>query len=277
MPTIPGNSDPAHSRLNNSVVQPPTKEIIALCDDADALIERYLACVGPIRGSIRRFEAETEAYTIMKLLIRHLESVCELARHDLVLIPSAVVVARAAFEASVRARLMLRPVDPYEREVRWVMHLRTAIEHCSKLENRALTEVAAAYAARRQQFEKFDKDISRLLSERGYSIPKQAPKIWEMIKDIGEPNLYQFYILLSAYTHTNFEAGTLYRQNLGNSKILGEFITAKDWRLPLEVTWKSFWVTAHDFLYWVEADMTRFSAHSLLHDFETHLSQLCVT
>ncbi len=262
--------------MNNHVVQPPTKEVLALCDDSDKLIEHYLASVGTIRDSIRRFEAETETYTIMKLLIRHLESVCELARHDLVLLPSAVVLSRAVFEASVRARWMLRPVDPYEREVRWVLHLRSATEHCSKLERSAHTpkDTAAAYGRRRQSYEQFDTDISKLLSERGYSLPKQAPKIWEMLKDIGDPHLYQFYILLSAYTHTNFEAGSLYRQNLGCGKELGEFITSSDWRLPLEVAWKSFFLIARDFLYWVEADMATFSADTLLQNFESHLSPL---
>ncbi len=262
--------------MNNTIVQPPTKEILALCDDSDLLIERYLACVGTIRRTIRRFEAETEVYTIMKLLIRHLESVCQLARHDLVQLPSAVVLSRAAFEASVRARWMLRPVDPYEREVRWVLHLRSATEHYAKLERSTCIpkETAAAYGLRRQSYEEFGADISKLLCERGYSLPKQAPNIWEMVKDIGEPNLYHFYILLSAYTHTNFEAGNLYRKNLGNAKELGEFITPKDWQLPLEVAWRSFFVIAHDFLYWVEADMATFSSKTLRPGFESHLSQL---
>ena len=78
---------------------------------------------------------------------------------------------------------------------------------------------------------------------------------WEMLKDIGDPHFYQFYILVSAYTHTNFEAGSLYRKNLRCGKELGEFIIPQDWRLPLEVARKSFFLIARDFLYWVEADM----------------------
>lgn len=262
--------------MNNPIVQPPTKEVLALCDDSDLLIERYLACVGTIRGATHRFEAETEAYTIMKLLIRHLESVCQLARHDLVLLPSAVVLSRAAFEASVRGRWMLRPVDPFEREVRWVLHLRSATEQCSKLERSTYTpqDTVAAYGCRRETYARFDVAISKLLAERGYSLPKQAPNIWEMLKDIGEPHLYRFYILLSAYTHTNFEAGNLYRKNLGSGKELGEFITPQDWRLPLEVAWRSFFPLARDFLYWVEADMATFSADTLLAGFESRLTQL---
>lgn len=267
--------------MSNIIVQPPTKEVLALCDDADAVIQKYLAGRRTVRGKLGRFEAEVEAYTIMNLLIRHLESISQLARHDLAQLPSAIVLARAIFEATVRTRWMLRPVDPFEREVRWVLHLRSAIDQSSKLENawkKIATEeavaTATAYRERRKQHEEFDAAISKLLSDRGYSLPKQAPNIWEMIKDIGEPNAYIFYIRLSAYTHTNFEAGYLYRKNLGNAKKLGEFITPADWLFPLEVAWRSFFVTAHDFLYWVEADMAKFSGQTLLKNFELHLSEL---
>jgi hypothetical protein len=262
--------------MSESVVQPPTKEILGLCDHSDLLIERYLACLNAKPPNWGRFEAEVETYTILKLLLRHLESVCQLARHDLVLLPSAVVIARAAFEAQVRARWLLKPVDPYEREVRWVLHLRSASDHCEKLEtNKHIPEqVAEIYRQRRSSYETFDADISRLLVERGYNIPKQAPNIWEMLKDIGKPELYQIYILLSAYTHTNFEAGSLYRKNLGGGKELGEFITAKDWWLPLSVAWRSFYVVACDFLYWVEADSKTFGAEDLSQAFESRLKQL---
>jgi hypothetical protein len=262
--------------MKHSIIQPPTKEILALCNDADLLIEHYLACLGTIKGTIRRFEAEAEVYTILKLILRHLEAVCELARQDLVLLPSAIVLSRAAFEASIRGRWMLRPIDPYEREVRWVMHLRSATEHFTKLERNKYIhkELATAYGTQRESFEEFDTAISKLLSERGYTLPKQAPNLWEMLKEIEEPRLYQFYITLSAYTHTNFEAGTLYRKNLGTAKKFGEFITAQQWHLPLEVAWSSFFLLACDFLYWVEADMETFSKNTLLQSFQLHLSQL---
>lgn len=269
--------------MSESIVQPPTKEILGLCDHADLMIERYLACLrsknslsGMKRAGWGRFEAEMEIYTILKLLLRHLESVCQLARHDLVLLPSAVVVARAAFEAQVRARWILKPVDPYEREVRWVLYLRSASEHCEKLESNKYIpkQVGEAYSRRRSSYDKFDEDICRLLVERGYKIPKQSPNIWEMLKDIGHPEFYQIYILLSAYTHTNFEAGSLYRKNLGNGKELGEFITAKDWWLPLSVAWRSFYFVARDFLYWVEADLKTFKSDELEKEFERRLKQL---
>ena len=262
--------------MPESIIQPPTKEILYLCDHSDLLIERYWTCSKTIRSKLGRFEAETEVYTILKLLMRHLESVCQLARHDLVLLPSAHVIARASFEAEVRARWMLKPVDPYEREVRWVLHMRSASEHHKKLEHNKYIPKQAAKSAgsRKASYEQLDAAICHLLEERGYKIPPQTPNIWEMLKDIGSPELYQFYIQLSAYTHTNFEAGSLYRKNLGNSKKLGEFITAKNWWLPLSISWKSFHFVAHELLYWVEADLKVFKSEELLDEFEKYTERL---
>ena len=158
-----------------AVILEPTKEIKAICDDAERLIRAYLETPHPKPGG--RFEAEVEAYSILKLIVRYTESVVELARHDLVLLPAATVVARASFEASVLTRWMLRPVDPYEREVR-----------CGKE--------------------------------------------------------------------------------------LGEFITPASWCISLEVAWKSLYVTASEFLYWIEADVSTFISVASSPTFDRHLNEL---
>ncbi|MBI4325111.1 MAG: hypothetical protein HY674_07585 [Chloroflexi bacterium] len=256
------------------IILEPTKETRALCDDTRRLIRAYLNAKFP--QPIGRFEAELEAYTILKLMIRHAEAVVELASNDLVLLPAATVLARAGFEASIRVRWMLRPVDPYEREVRWLLHFRTAIAHCAKLaQNSHLpAESKKGYAARRDKYNEFGKDIERLLLERGYSTPAKAPNVWEMLKDLNDPQHYVFYILLSAYTHSTFEAGNLYRQNLGCGKKLGEFISPASWLRPFEVTWKSFFLTARDFLYWIGADASAFESAAWPSTFEAHLNEL---
>jgi hypothetical protein len=262
--------------MEEPIIKPPTQEILALCDCSDLLIKHYLSCLNTVPRPFGRFEAEVEVYTILKLLLRHLESVCLLAKHDLVLLPSAFVVARAAFEAEVRARWMLKPVDPYEREVRWVLHLRSATDHFTKLEKNKYVQQQSAemFGQRKSKYEGFDVSICRLLTERGYNIPKQSPNVWEMLKDIDSPELYQFYIHLSAFTHTNFVAGNLYRKNLGDSKQTGEFIASKDWWLPLAVTWKSFFNVSREFLYWMEANMNSFEADKHLEEFNRHMTRL---
>lgn len=261
--------------MPKSVVQPVTPEIISLCEDADVLRKRYLAAVVTCSHAAPRFEARTEVYTILKLMFRHLEAICELARSDLVTLPAAIVLARAVLEASVRARWLLKPVDPYEQEVRWVLHLRTALEQCAKLEKNRYTPPSEVtlLTEKRCHYEEFDKTICDLLIQRGYSIPKQAPNVWEMLKDIDEPHLYRFYIRLSAFTHTNFEAGLLYKKNFG-MVTLGEFITPFGWELPLSVGWKCFYLTARDFLICRNADLNLFDGNSLVTQFDRHLKAL---
>jgi hypothetical protein len=262
--------------MPESIIKPPTREILAICACGDLLIERYLACLKTIPIQLGRFEAETEVYTILKLLLRHLESVCQLARHDLVLLPSAAVIARAAFEAEVRARWMLKPIDPFEREIRWVLHLRSATKHFGKLESNKYAQKQAAEVLGKQKssYDNFDIAISRLLTERGYKIPTKSPNVWEMLEDLNSAELYQFYIQLSAFTHTNFVAGNLYRKNLGSGKQTGEFIAAKDWWLPLAVTWKSFFNVSREFLYWIEADLNFFNAEKQVEEFDREMTRL---
>jgi len=257
-----------------AVILEPTKEIKVLGDDIERVIRAYLKA--PLPRGLGRFEAEVEAYTILKLMTRHAEAVVELARNDLVLLPAAMVLARAVFEASIRVRWMFRPIDPFEREVRWLLHLRSARDHCRKLaKNAHLTvELQKNYSNQLEMYDSFAADIEGQLRERGYSTPAQTPNVWEMLKDLADQQLYVFYILLSAYTHSNFEAGNLYRENLGCGKKLGEFITPFSWLIPLEVTWKSFFLTAREFLYWVEADVSNFDSAALLSAFEQHLNDL---
>ncbi len=257
-----------------SAIMEPTDEIKLLCDDTKRLIRAYLDA--PFPQPIGRFESNVEAYTLLKLMTRHAEALVEIARNDLVLIPAAMVLARACFEASVRTRWMLRPEDPFEREVRWLLHLRTARDHCRKLEQNphVPSNLQQEYGARGTSYEDFKAEVERLLSEDGYPTPARIPSAWDMVKDIGQPSLYVFYVLLSAYTHSNFEAGSLYRKNLGCGKELGEFIGPADWRLPFEVVWRSFFTTAREFLLRIEADVNRFDAAAGLSNFERHLGGL---
>lgn len=244
---------------------PPTPEVLAVCEVVDLVVERYLKTLGRRRLGLERFESEIEAYTMLKLMLRHAEGVLLLARHDLVLLPSALVTSRALFEASVRCRWMLKPIDPFEREVRWLAHFRSAEEQWSKLaKSKYILEEARAQAADSEAvYRRFGDGIADLLRKEGNLPLKNPPNLWEMLKELDEPHLYLRYILLSAYTHSNLEAGSLYRENLGSAKQYGEFISGRDWHLPLEVSFKSFFTAARSFLEAVDADVAFFDSADL--------------
>lgn len=260
----------------SSPVLPSSNQVKAVCDHCDVLIEAYLNGVIQKPRSIGRYESEVEFFTLLKLMLRHLESLTVLARDDLVLAPSANLIARTIFETSVRARWLLVPLDPYEREARWVLFLRSGTAHAKKLaeSEHMPKESASSYETRRSAYANFDSAICELLEKMDYQVPKQAPNIWEMLKELKEPYLYNFYVLLSAYTHSNFEAASLYKKGLGGAKEIGEFTSVSDWVVPFDVAWKSFFLAARDFLALIEADVSSFETAADITGFEQKIKDL---
>src|SRR5688572_25900578 len=109
--------------MENAMVSPPTPEIRATAEAIERAIGWFLER-RPSIAEISYFEASVEAHNLLNLAVRQLEGIIELARRDLVLLPAAAVLARAAMETSVRAIWLLQEEDPYEREARWLAHLK---------------------------------------------------------------------------------------------------------------------------------------------------------
>ena len=255
---------------------PPTTELLAACDCVDNLIEHYLSAIGKGRVQLGRFEAEIEAYTLQKLIIRYSEAVLLMARHDMVLLPSAHVAARACFETHVKVLWLLKPTNPFEREARWIAHLNSASEHWGKLEKNDFIEewMRPTLTNQKKIFLDFSDAIAAKLIAEGYHVDDKIPTLWGMLKDIGAPELYPYYIILSAYTHSNFEAASLYRKNLGCGKKLGEFISVNDWAFPIDVVWKSLFLCARSVLLLVEAPDSSFDQEFLINDFKSKSEKL---
>jgi hypothetical protein len=76
-----------------------------------------------------KYESEDEGILLMNIIIRHVESITHLANYDLVLLPSAFILARSILEASTKIKWMLYPKDPMEREARWLVHLKGEEEY----------------------------------------------------------------------------------------------------------------------------------------------------
>jgi hypothetical protein len=260
-----------------SIQSAPTSEVLALCSCIDRVIEAYID--GREKGTTRlgKSEAEFEASTLHKLIIRHAEGVVLLARHDLVTLPSALVLARSAFEAHLKIIWLLKPTDPFEQEARWVQHLRSAAIHWGKVEqaNHFPAEYREKAADQRKKIEGFASRFeSALMSQGNYPVSSRQETLWDILKDLDQKYLYPAYIQLSAFAHSNFEAGSIYRKNLGVGKIPGEFIDAIDWVLPLEATWKSVFVSSRRVLALVEPPAGAFPENALVEEFEKSLAQL---
>jgi len=81
----------------NGTVMSPTLAIQSAAALLDEAIERLIKALASC-DDIGRYEADVESSNLLKLVVRHIESVIALASRDLVLLPSAMVVARAAYE-----------------------------------------------------------------------------------------------------------------------------------------------------------------------------------
>jgi len=254
---------------------PPTPAIFKLCDCIDRMIENYSSAFGAGKIRLGRYESEVEAYILQKLVVRQAEATILMARHDLVFLPAAHVTARSCFETHVRIRWMLHPIDPFERETRWVLHLKSGADQWSKFEKSPVVSDfwRAKFGQQKQALDTFGREISDLLTKEGYTTPGKSPNLWEMLKELGQPELYMFYVGMSAFAHSNFEAATIYRKNLGCGKELGEFVSARDWVLPLSVVGKSLFGTSLRILELVEAPPDAFPV-SLANEFQELLGAL---
>ena len=106
----------------SNIVLPPTPTILQVASLIQRTISQFLLACRTV-PPLGKFESEVEAMNLFALVVRNIEAITELAKVDLVLAPSANVLARAVFEIAVKAAWMVTPDDPFEREVRWLAHL----------------------------------------------------------------------------------------------------------------------------------------------------------
>ena len=93
------------------IILPPSPEVLQWADVLEEAIHEFVR----IRDGIRhlgRYEADIEAMLLMNLIIRYVEGVLVMARHDLVLQPSACVIGRAVMEISARTIWLLTLPKP---------------------------------------------------------------------------------------------------------------------------------------------------------------------
>ncbi len=184
--------------------------------------------------------------------IRHLIclicSMTDLARRDVAYVVSANLIARAIMETACKTLWILDPLDPFEREWRWTLYLETACEHYERLADMkkfVSAEARAAFKAERQWHLGFARGIKSLIKEEGADTSlTKYPSVNQMVQQLENPELYYFYSLLSAYTHTNFTILQHYCRGMGAAKEQGVFFKPFDWVLPLSVAAGSFFITA---------------------------------
>ena len=225
--------------MAEAIVLPPTPAILDLSRLLSQVISRFLQARKTIR-KLGEYEADREGLVLMYLVIRYVEGVIALAERDLVLLPSAMVLTRSAFETATRGRWMLDPRDSFEREARWLVHLKGQEEYLAKLdaELRLSGRDGSKFAKQRQEFESFRMAVTALLPKQ-VSPLKQLPNLREMLRSIGEEGHYGHYVILSNYTHGSYVASWTFRRNLGTYTEIGEFIKPEEWEPCFSLSWFS--------------------------------------
>lgn len=218
----------------------PTKAVIQTTDLIDEAIGKYLQAQSKLRD-VQRYESNVESTILFSQTIRHVEAICALARLDLVLLPSALVLARACFEVTGRVLWMLYPEKVFDRESRYLAHLGGEEDFYRRV-SVLVTEFGGngdLFKDISQRIHGFRTEVEELLPsnvKRLASVPKFRP----MLKEVGEERRYGNYMRLSQFTHGCHAAGELYRKDLGNGKKYGEFIYPESWSEPLKCAWWCF-------------------------------------
>ncbi|MBS1663716.1 MAG: hypothetical protein JST68_21915 [Bacteroidetes bacterium] len=179
-----------------------------------------------------------------------MESINELARKDLIYIQSALVLSRSVFETLIKVAWMLYPPDVFECEARYVAHLGTERDFYSKWikEFNRTGGDSNKYKDLFEMISGFKDELSKLLKEKGYTIPK-IPNVREALMSLNEERKYIYYILLSQYAHSTHYASNMYRKNLGTEKILNENVRMEEWKLVFAMCWPVFELATEFYIY----------------------------
>lgn len=258
----------------SNIVMPPTPEILHVAD----LIERAVGQFLRARESIPplgKFESEVEALQLFTLAIRDTEAILTLARTDLVLLPSANVLARAVFEIAVKSAWMVQPDDPFDREVRWLAHLEEE-ERLHRAVSESVTKSGGdptLFKELHAQIRDFRTGVARALPA-GYAELPGNPGVEGMLENLGQKQMYFLYRLLAQYVHGGHAATWLYRKGLGTFKRGGEFISPSAWHTPLHTAWKNLQIFGESILRSLKAKTAEFLTVEEILDLDRELDQL---
>jgi hypothetical protein len=179
----------------SNMVMPPTPEILHIADLIDRAIGQFLGANKTV-PPLGKFESDVEALLLSNLVIRDIEAILALARTDLVLLPSANVLARAAFEIALKAAWMVQPDDPFDREVRWLAHLAEEERLLKAVSDSAAKSGGkpAVFKQRHAQIRNFRTGVARALPAAYSELPGN-PGVEGMLANLGQKQLYSLSLL----------------------------------------------------------------------------------
>lgn len=225
----------------------PTSEIIDIVKLIDNGITIFLNNANEIE--IGEYESIVECRLILNLCIRHIESINELAKQDLLFAPSAMVLCRSSFESAINALWLIYPQEIFQCESRYSSRLRNYEEWIGKQIRifKALGWETKKYTEEKKSLSEFINSFEIELNKKGYEAIKQK-NFKSQLKSINEERKYLYYSLLSGFTHGGYYSTRIYRKNLGTKMSFGEFINIDDWKFVYSVVWPAFEIASEFFI-----------------------------
>ena len=253
----------------------PTQEILNSCNHIENLLKAFKNETEN-RTISRRFEYNIDAATSIRHMAVLINSIVCLAKNDLSYVISANMIARGVVETAFKTLWIQKPMNPFEKESRWVLYLETAVEHFKKL-----SEITHLKPEMRNDFKRkakfyggFSKKLRPLLQEEGISFDlDKYPSMNQMMKQVGNPEAYFLYSILSSFTHCNFSIVDFYCKNLGMAKEQGLFFKPQDWILSFNSSCVCYFLVCETFLSENDIfDRKHFTKQNYLECHETILS-----
>jgi hypothetical protein len=219
------------------IIRPPSPQLLAIAQGIDDAVGQLLKARGKLSKELTKYESTHDSLNLMFVAIRHIEAVAQLARHDVVLGQTAMTLARAALESSVRALWMVDDNNYFQRERRWcaltdeeIRGRRRAAKYAS-----AVSPTGAVKSDPiADTLERFLKGIDPLFP-KGTTKIASIPTMEQMMRDVKVKANYFLYVIASQIVHGTLWATNAYRGGLGSGRAPADRVTEQSWLDPLVV------------------------------------------
>jgi Family of unknown function (DUF5677) len=195
--------------------------------------------------SIGKYESDITIQNFLQLTIRNVEALLLLCKHDFLLLPAALNIARPILEIGGNILWLMNPQDPYKRELRLVSLLKEEEKEIDKYLNNIKTlnvdlSKQQAIEEDREKLKEYYKTIQNRIPPDSGQI-ENKPNFRQLLEDpsLNLGNLYPAYRILCKSTHGSHAVTWLYKRETEHG--FGELIAPKDWYMPLFICW---WVLA---------------------------------
>jgi hypothetical protein len=255
------------------------------------LLDSCAPLLEPFESILGRYEADTTAMCLTRLVVRHASAVHDLCERGIENYASAAACARCAFETGATAAWLTIPEDPFDREGRWVGYFKSHERFYRKLAadfNPFAPEIAAELQRTADHHAAWKSAIENKLPSTAKVVVK--PALPEILRELGFLKLYVAYRGISQVVHAEpesidlirrveyipadpDEAGDIFR-TAGQLTRFGNFVNDKMWAVLIRMSTWGIMISLPRLLTRVEANCETDSLFSIQRELYVQLDRL---